>query len=107
MSFSPSANTGLLSVGTSSSSASLPLPGTLTSWKNQVLVVNTGANPVFIAFGGSSITAAIPIAGTPANGFPVPAGGSQVFTLNGASKIAGIASTGTNAVYFTAGVGSA
>lgn len=107
MSFSSSANTGMLSVGTSSTSVALPIPAALSAWSNQVLVVNAGANPVFVAFGGSSVTAAIPVAGTPANGVPVPAGASQVFTVSGAVKIAAIAATGTNSVYFVAGVGSA
>ncbi|MDE2472695.1 MAG: hypothetical protein KGL35_29225 [Bradyrhizobium sp.] len=106
-SFSPLANTGSLSVGTSSTSAAIPLPGSATGWSHECQVSNTGTNAVFVAFGGSSVTAAIPVAGTPANGIPVPAGATVNFSLSGASHIAAIASTVTNAIYFTAGVGSA
>jgi len=106
-SFSPSANAALISVGTSSSAVAIPLPGSATTWAHEVLVTNTGTNAVFVAFGGAGVTAAIPATDTPADGVIVPGGSSQAFSVNGASHMAGIASTGTNAVYFVAGVGNA
>jgi hypothetical protein len=106
-SFSPQANAGLISAGTSSASAAIPLPGSATGWTHEVQVVNTGTNAVFVAFGASGVTAVIPVVGTPANGIPVGAGATQTFSLSGQSHIAAIAATGTNSVYFAAGVGSA
>lgn len=104
-SFSPQANAALLSVGTASGSAAIPLPGSAASWSHQVRVTNTGADAVFVAFGGSGVTAVIPVADTPANGVCVPAGTTASFTVSGATHIAGIAPTGTNVVYFVAGLG--
>lgn len=106
-SFNPAADAGVISVTSSSVSAAIPLPGTLTGWNHEVVVVNTGSNPVYVAFGGSGVTAAIPVSGTPANGIPVGAGATYTFSLSGQSHIAAIASTGTNSVFFAAGVGSA
>lgn len=106
-SFSPYAKTGALSVGTASTSAAIPLPGSAVGWSHEVLVTNAGTNTVFVAFGGSGVTAAVPVAGTPADGVAVAAGQTQAFSLNASSYIAAIASTGTNLVYFTAGVGGA
>jgi len=83
------------------------LPGTLTAWNHEVQVANTGTAAVFVAFGTSAVTVVAPIVGTPANGIPVPAGAVVTFSLSGQSHIGVLASTGTNAVYFTAGIGSA
>lgn len=107
MSFRPVANAALLSVGTTSSSAAIPLPPALTTWSHDVWVTNTGAEAVFVAFGATAPTVVIPVAGAPHNGVCVPAGASQVFSVEGAAYMGAIAASGTNAVYFVAGVGSA
>lgn len=66
----------------------------------QVRIYNGGTNPVFIAFGGSAVTATT-------SGMPVAPSGPECFTLPfGATHVAAIYGTGTGTVYFTSGFGA-
>ena len=103
--FGANGNTVALTVGIASASIALQLPGGLTKWTYQCLVTNSGANMAFVAFGASGIVAAIPVAGTPANGVPIAPNSTRAFTVNSGQYIAAIASATGNTLYATAGVG--
>lgn len=88
------ANTALLSVGTSSVSVAVPLPANLASWSHDVAIVNTGSATAYVAVGA---TAAVPVAGNPAAGYPVAAGATAVLhaPTTGIVSIAAIGAAAT------------
>jgi hypothetical protein len=105
--FQPMGNTVVLSATSTSSNTSV----TAVSPVNQLMIVNAGANPVFVVISAiSSPTAIFPTTGTPQPGFMVGAGATKVVSTNQSSPtatiyVAVIALTGTNAVYVTPGEG--
>ncbi|MGH8112113.1 MAG: hypothetical protein ACREPF_04590 [Rhodanobacteraceae bacterium] len=88
------ANTALLNVTTTSASVSVPLPASLPVWSHDVSIVNVGTATAYVTVGK---TAAIPASGTPAAGFPVPAGSTAVLhaPTTGISSVAAIAGAAT------------
>lgn len=97
-------NTYRLDLSTTSDSLAIPdmnLPEGKT-----VRVYVEGTGPAFIAFGPSTVTAAIAAADGNANGIPLAGGRESGFTVrNGATHIAGITATGTASLYITVGDG--
>jgi hypothetical protein len=106
--FSPSGNTVLSGVTNASATINVANAGT-NKIPQQILIQNLSTNVVYFAF---AATVAIPVAGTPANGIPVQAGVTVVYTPTGGdatlgatiSVIAGVA--GPSSVTFTPGEGS-
>lgn len=105
--FVASTQTGALTVGTSSTSAQLPLinPNTSASGRVQVMVTNIGTNVVFLNFGVGAATAGVPATGTPAYGQPLAPYSTQPFTVQDGAYIAAIAAATGNTVYFVVGEG--
>ncbi|ARN82161.1 hypothetical protein [Methylocystis bryophila] len=89
--FAPNGNTTQLSVSTTSARVALPAGVT-------VMVYNTGAQPAFVAFGGSGVVAT-------SAGDEVPAGGALPFAPGGATYIAAIAASGGTSLNITGGSG--
>lgn len=62
-------------------------------------VVNAGTLPVFIKFGGSTVTAAA------ATDMPIMPGATELFQLGAETYMAAITATGSATVYVTSGQG--
>lgn len=110
--FQATGPTVLLGVTASSTVATIANTGTLKA-PSAVMVANLSTNTVYIAFGAATPgpTAAIPVAGTPALGVPIPPGIVEVFQTpggdNGGTYIAAIAGVaGPSSVTFTPGEGA-
>lgn len=71
-----------------------------------VLLYNAGAVSVFVAFSTATLTAAIPVNGTPANGFIIPAGMMVTLCKGSATYIAAVTASSTATLYFYQGYGS-
>ena len=73
----------------------------------QYLIQCVGAVPIFVNVGQTSSVGAavIPTNGAPANGFPVQAGSSKVYTLPPGAWFTTIASATTSTLYITPGDG--
>ena len=100
--------TTAIAVLATSAATPLPtLPGGLTGWQNAVSLYNSGTTAVYVALGGSAIIAAIPAAGSSAQGYPIPAGATVTLNAGGAGYIATIAAATGNTLYVTAGVDQA
>lgn len=99
-------NTAALSVTATSTSTPIQVKGALNN-ATQRLIYNAGPNDCFLASSASaSFTAAIPVAGTPANGTPVPAGAVLVLSYPPNNYFAGVcASAQTATLYITPGEG--
>ncbi len=105
--FQASSNTCLLACSTTSGSTALALPASTGNGKqSDVLIYNAGSVAAFIAFGSSSITAAIAVGGTPANGIPLAPGVEMTLNIGTATYVAGITGLSTASVYITQGIGS-
>lgn len=91
---------GSATLACSSTTASVALPGTVTGLpKWTIRLYNSGAVPVFVALGGSSVTA------TTAD-MIIPPGVVEVFQpLEGVTHIAGITASSTATLYITRGEG--
>jgi hypothetical protein len=88
------------STTTTTSAVALTVPGAPPR-NMSVRVLNTGAAPVFIAFGTSGVTTAT------TTGLPVPAGVVNTFTVpEGTTHAATIIAAATATVYFTVGEGA-
>jgi hypothetical protein len=106
--FAPTGNTVLSGVTASSATINVANAGT-NKIPQQILIQNLSANVCYFAF---APTVTIPTAGSPANGIPVQAGVTVVYTPTGGdaslgaiiSVIAGVA--GPSNVTFTPGEGS-
>jgi hypothetical protein len=97
-SFFPTGNTVALTVGTTSSNVNVVTTST------QCVVTNIGTNVVYVAFGtDDTITAAIPAAGTPANGMPILPNAKMELQLGNASYVAAIATATGNTLMITPG----
>lgn len=70
-----------------------------------VQVVNTGTAVAFLAFGKSNVTVGIPVAGTPANGIPIPAGACLVLGVPPGSTFATQHGVTGGDLYLTPGAG--
>lgn len=106
--FSPQpTNTAALSVTSTSTVAPIQVKGALNN-ATQRLIYNAGPNDCFLAWSASStLTAAIPAAGTPANGVPIPAGAIMTLSFPPNAYFAAVcASTKTATLYITPGEGN-
>lgn len=95
--------------GTTTASAAVPLTDPkLGSTERNLRLLNEGPDLAFFALGGSTITAAIPVNGAPANGVPLPKGEySEPFRITaGVTHASVVTASGTAVVYFTSGKGS-
>jgi len=91
-SFTPNGGPVSLSVSNSSSRVALPTSGPTA------LIVNTGANTAYLAFGSSSVTAAT-------TGILLSPGCSTAFNVNGQTYIAAITASSTTTLSVTSGSG--
>lgn len=70
------------------------------------ILTNVGANVVYVSFGtDNTVIATAPIAGTPAQGFPILPNASIKITSGSALWLAAIASATGNTLFITSGVG--
>ncbi len=89
-----------ITVAATSARVALPTPT-----GNQVVVTSVADNDVaYIAFGGSSVTVAIPT-GTEQNGFPILAGTPQTFTIGPAVTHIATIGTASDVLYVSVGDG--
>lgn len=100
-------NSILLPCTTTSGSTPVAFPshtdGTVTT---DIMITNTGSVDAWIALGTSTVVAAIPTAGTPANGTIIRAGAIYTLAKNNAAYITGITSSSTASLYISQGYGS-
>lgn len=71
-----------------------------------MMISNVGSVDAWIAFGDSSVVAAIPTAGTPANGVNIRAGAIYTLSKGSATYVAGITASSTANLYISQGYGS-
>jgi hypothetical protein len=95
--FAPQANTVNVAVGVTS--ASVALGATTSSYGPNVRVYNNSSSTVFVAFGSSTVTAAV------ATSLPMAPNSVEVFTLSGGTYLAVIAAAAGGTVYATLGEG--
>ena len=95
--FLPQANT--VNVAVSNTSAAVALGTLYGTTGQQVRVYNNSSQAVFIAFGGSTVTASL------TTSMPLPPGDVEVFNCTGSSYIAVIAAAAGGTVYATLGEG--
>lgn len=100
-------NTAALSVTSTSTSAPIQVKGALNN-ATQRLLYNAGPNDCFLAWGPTStLTAAIPVAGTPANGTPIPSGAILALSFPPNAYFAAVCATAQTAtLYITPGEGN-
>lgn len=102
--FSPIGSTQRLDITTSAERFALAGIGLVAGATLRIFV--DGTSPVFIAFGGASVDAAVPADNASANGMPVAPGRESGVTVpGGATHMSVITATGTATVYLTAGAG--
>ena len=100
------ANTQALVVGTAASSITLAFaPSGAVPSANQILLFASGPSAVFVSL---HATAVIPTAGTPQNGFWVPAGVAAVYTppADATVTLSAIAAATGTTLYVTQGYGA-
>jgi len=104
--FNPQGNTVAI-VSAVTSTAAVQVPNASVGGASQYMFTNVGAVPVFVNYGTSSVAAAvIPVGGTPANGFCIPAGTVPVvLTLIPNAYFRIIATATTSTLYITPGDG--
>lgn len=71
-----------------------------------MMISNTGSVDAWISFGDSTVTAVIPINGTPANGVNIRAGAIYTLSKGSATYIVGITASSTADLYVSQGYGS-
>lgn len=95
--FSPTGATVSLAVTTTTGSVALTAPG--GSGGSDVRLYNAGGSLVFVAFGSSTVQAAV-------TSLPLPAGQTEVFSVGpGSTHVAAITASGTATLYATTGRG--
>jgi len=91
-------NTSTVNISATTSSASVALPSGIPS--RSLRIFNNAGAVAFIAFGGSSITAAT------STSVPIAVGAVEVLSIPPeATYVAAILASGTGTVYFTVGFG--
>lgn len=92
---------GTVAISCTNSSAATTLPVPSDQQQRQLEVTNAGAVSVFVETSGTA-----PVA-TTTTGYPILAGQTKVITVSQtATKIACIATSGTQTVYVTVGIGN-
>ena len=104
--FQPMGNTSVIAVTGSSANTTV----ISNSPVNQFMISNIGTNPAFVAISTlANVTAAIPTAGTPAQGFCIPGGQIKVISAIQSSPTqtmyAAAVSNATTTIYITPGEG--
>src|SRR6185369_13350439 len=99
--FSPQpTNTAALAVTDTSTATPIQVKGALNN-ATQRLVYNAGPNDCFLAWDASAtLTAAIPAAGTPANGTPIPPGAVMTLTFPPNAYFAAVCASGKTATLY-------
>jgi hypothetical protein len=69
------------------------------AWGGDIRIYNSGTVPVFVAFGGSTVSA------TTSAGVPIAPGAVEVLSMYGATHAAAIVASGSATIYFTPGAG--
>ena len=91
----------------STSSASVALVALADgSPATDIVMFNSGSVNVFVAFGSTAPTAAIPADGTPANGIIIAPGAYLTFCKGSNLFLAAITASSTATIYFYQGYGS-
>lgn len=105
--FTPSGNTAALSATDVSTATPIQVKGGNNN-ATQRKLYNAGTKDCFLAWGPSAtLTAAIPVAGTPANGMPVAAGEISVESFPPNAYFAVVCASGqTTTLYITPGEGN-
>lgn len=77
------------------------------SAEREIEITNDGPDPVYVRFGGSTVTAVVPTAAGTAGDYPILAGQSKIIrNLRGMTYAAAICASGKTAdVYFSSGDG--
>ena len=103
--FRSAQQTYALTVGTASSSLTLPPlnPAGLSAGAIQALFVNAGSNVAFVGIGQAIAVA--PVTGTPSNAVPLPPMSSHVLTIPDGAVISCIADATGNTLYVSIGEG--
>lgn len=102
--FNALANSVALAVGTSTANVAIPPPAQGNSPNMvSVRVVNSGTNLVWVNFGNSTVTAAIPATTANGAGVALLPNTEKTFLVQAGSYIAAIAAATGNTVYVTAG----
>ncbi len=100
-------NSILVPCTTSSGSTRVAFPTVSNgSFATDIMVSNAGSVDVWVALGNSTVTAAIPTTGSPANGIRLPAGPVMTLSKGSATHIAGLTSSSTANLYVSQGYGS-
>ena len=99
--FIPQGDTALITGSTTATAATQVSTGGAYG----MLVTNITSQLCYVAFGGSTITAAIPSSGTFANGIPFPGGAIQVLNPGPNRYVSIISTAGAPVVTFTPGEG--
>jgi hypothetical protein len=104
--YTPIGGTVALAVGTATARAALPDPRIGTEDRS-LRILNAGDDTAFVAFGGSTVAAAVPVDGAPANGIPIPPSHApEPFRIPpDATHLAAICRSGSATLYITLGRG--
>lgn len=99
-------NSAALAVTDTSTATPIQVKGALNN-ATQRMVYNAGPNDCFLANGASNVAAVVPVAGTPANGTPIPAGAVMTLSYPPNTYFAAICATGKTAtLYLVPGEGN-
>lgn len=99
-------NSAALSVTSTSTATPIQVKGALNN-ATQRMIYNAGPNDCWLASGAADVVAAIPAAGTPANGVAIPAGAVMTLSYPPNTYFAAVcAATKTATLYITPGEGS-
>lgn len=100
--FKPQGNTALIAPTTTASAAIQPSTASIATFR----LNNTSTNPVWVAYGSSTIVATLPTTTTAANAFPMAAGGIETFDFTPNCYVSAITTVGTGQLALTPGLGS-
>ncbi len=105
--FSPQpTSTAALDVTDTSTATPIQVKGALNN-ATQRLLYNEGPYDCFLAHGAADVVAAIAVAGTPANGIPVPTGAVMTLSFPPNTYFAAVCKSGKTAkLYITPGEGN-
>lgn len=99
--FQPQGNTSLIAATTTASAGIQPSTGAIVGMR----VATVGSGPAYLAFGSSTVAAALPTTSTPGAGFPIQPNSVETFNFAPNTWLSAITTGGTVQVYATAGFG--
>ena len=100
--FRPQGNTSLIAATTTASAAIQLTDGDIQGCK---VLITGSTQHVFLAFGQTTATAALPTTSTPAFGMPVQPASDQTFAIPPGAWVSAITSSGTANVWLSPGSG--